>query len=361
MKKRVSLMGKIIIAIIMFILIIIACFLLYKMNQLKKLEAMSVHDMIAYVTENENTYVSMAIIENGEISFHTYGQNGVEIENTNLDFEIGSISKTMTALLLSKAVEEKKIDLFSPISDYLNFQENKYYPSLDRILTHTAGYKGYYFESEMIGNHLNKRNDFFGINKSKLLLKAASVSLEDKDYNFNYSNFGISVAGLVLESVYHNDYSELLTDYLKNELNLYNTTVATSDGNLSNYWNWKPDDGYIPAGAVISNIDDMAQYLNIYMTSNEEYILRPLQSMKKVDANTFFNNKMGIRIDEIGMTWIHDTDNKLIWHNGGTSHYNSYIAMKEDRSKGIVILSNYSPDYKIPVTVIGAKIMNEED
>ena len=56
-----------------------------------------------------------------------------------------------------------------------------------------------------------------------------------------------------------------MNDFIKNDLKLENTEVAKLNGNLNNYMNWKQDDGYIPAGAIISNISDMAEYLNMYL------------------------------------------------------------------------------------------------
>lgn len=135
--------------------------------------------------------------------------------------------------------------------------------------------------------------------------------------------------------------------------------IATCTGNLSGYWDWAENDGYIPAGAVISDIKDMSKYLDSYLSSENSYARKALKPIKKVDANNLFYLKRGIQIDEIGMTWIYDSEHHLYWHNGGTGNYNSYIAMNDDFTRGVVILCNYGPDKKIPATVIGAKMMNE--
>lgn len=52
-----------------------------------------------------------------------------------------------------------------------------------------------------------------------------------------------------------------------------------------------------------------------------------------------------------------DNKNDIIWHNGGTTAYNSYMGFYKDKSKGVVILSNLSPNEKISATVIGAKLL----
>lgn len=334
-------------------------FLCYKLHQLKKLQTMSVNDMLSYVTEDKDTFVSVAIIENGEISFHTYGSDTQETKETAYEYEIGSASKTMAALLVSRAIEEGKLSLSDSISKYLPLTANRYYPTIQRLLTHTSGYHNYYLTTEMIGNELHKENDFYGVGKEKLLKKVQDTSLKDKDYSFHYSNFGISVLGLVLENIYEKDYQTLLTEFLQNELALTDTGVGISSGNLSGYWKWKKDDAYLPAGAVISTIYDCADYMKFLMESEEPYVRNAFQILQPVDYHNTMYEKMNIEMNELAMTWIHDSKNSIYWHNGGTTHFNSYFAMSDDRLRGIVLLSNYGPNKKIPVTVIGAKMMKE--
>lgn len=348
---------KIFLLILLLITIVIVIFAKYKMHQLKNLQKMSTSDMLSYVTKKSNTFVSIAVIENGKTEFYTYGQNNTRIDRNDLQYEIGSISKTMVALLIAKAIKEKKINLSDSIAAYLDLPKDCYYPTIKRLLTHTSGYKSFYFESQMIANNLKGRNDFYGVSKEQLLKKVSQVKLQDSDYAFVYSNFGFSVLGLVLESVYHKEYTELLNDFLHSELGMINSNVASCKGNLKGYWDWAKDDGYIPAGAVISDIIDMSKYLNYYLTSKSTYARMPFELLKTINYSNILYTNIDIHLDKIGMSWIYDSKNKLYWHNGGTSKYNSYIAINEDFSKGIVVLCNYGPMEKIPVTVIGARMM----
>ena len=65
------------------------------------------------------------------------------------DYEIGSISKTFVGLMLSKAIEDNKINLNSSISEYLALDKDRYYPTIERLITHTSGYKSHYFNKQM--------------------------------------------------------------------------------------------------------------------------------------------------------------------------------------------------------------------
>lgn len=71
--------------------------------------------------------------------------------------------------------------------------------------------------------------------------------------------------------------------------------------------------------------------------------------------------KMNIRMDSVGMTWMIDELNGIIWHNGATTDFNSYIGFTKDKKKGVVILSNLNANDKISMSVIGAKLLVSQD
>ena len=101
----------------------------------------------------------------------------------------------------------------------------------------------------------------------------------------------------------------------------------------------------------------MASYLNVFLSNEIEYSSKTYTKIKDVNANSDTYEKMNIRLDGVGMTWIFDDKNDIIWHNGATTNFNSYIGFTKDKQKGVVILSNLNPNDKISMTVIGAKIL----
>ena len=210
----------------------------------------------------------------------------------------------------------------------------------------------------MIGNKFARiTNDFYGISREQILDRVKKVNIEDKDYPFAYSNFGISVLGLVLEKIYNDDFTNLLNEYIESQLGLTDTKVAKQSGNLNGYWKWKENDGYVPAGSIISNIKDMADYLNTYMAGSLTYAEETYRQIKGINATTSAYQMMNIRMDSVGMTWMLDDINGIVWHNGATTNFNSYMGFTKDRSRGVVILSNLSPNEKISMTVLGARIL----
>ena len=355
MKKRKLKIFTIIVIIIIFLYFIynLISGIIYK-NKMKEISQYTSNQMIDYtLNNNENAIISVAIYNENGITYNVYGAD----YNLNYDYEIGSITKTFTAMLVSKAIEEERINLDDSISNYLEL-ENRYYPTIKRIITHTSGLKPYYLSLQKIKNYFAGGNDFYNISKEQLLKELNKTRLEERDYNFNYSNFGVSALGLVLEKVYDKNYNELLEEYLQ-QLDMNNTTIATGTGNLSGYWKWNENDGYIPSGAIISNIEDMSKYLETLITSDENYVINVAESLTDINVENEIYNMLDVNIDRVGMTWMIDNKNNIIWHNGSTTNFNSYIGFNRKKKIGVVVLSNISPQKDINMTLIGNKVMHE--
>jgi CubicO group peptidase (beta-lactamase class C family) len=328
---------------------------LYKINQLSE---MTFKDMLAYTTkDNKDAVITVGMIRNGKMTYNVYGENGIELSQVEHIYEIGSITKTFTTSLLCKAISEGRISFDDSIDEYLSLQKRDYYPTIQRLVTHTSGYKGYYFEKPMISNFLRKENDFNGISEEMLLERLGKINLDDADYSFEYSNFGMATIGPVLEQIYGKDYTPLMNDYISSDLGLTNTKISDGSGDLDHYWKWSESDAYLPAGAILSNITDMMQYAQIQMREKPDYLSIAHKALTEVNSSTTSNEKMGIHIDAIGAGWMIDNENNIIWHNGGTGNFNSYLGFDKENQVGVVILSNLPPGYRIPATVMGIEIL----
>lgn len=354
----------IIIVVVAFLLLAGIGFAFYMMDmnkRIKNLKTMTSQEMIEFnLSERENDKIVIGIIQDGKVSYEFYGKDGKKEEENLREFEIGSLTKTFTTSLLAKAVSEGKIELDATIDKYLELPKQEHYPTILELATHTSGYKGYYMEKQMVTNFFHReKNDFYGITRETLCKRIGKVKLKDKEYGFKYSNFGLSVLGEILCKVYEKDYRELMTDYVKNELGMENTRVSDGTGKVEGLWHWQEEDAYLPAGSILSNIEDMTAYLQLQMEESLSYLSLAHEKQKELDANQWPMDEMGIRIDAAGLGWLIDEERGLLWHNGGTSNYNSYMAFDEEGKLGIVILSNQSPNYRISETVVGIRRMEE--
>lgn len=330
----------------------------YSKYQMSKVPELSFQEALEYTTkDNAAAVITVGIIKDGNTSYTVYGENGKELPKELHTYEIGSLTKTFTAAMVSKAAQDGEIDISATIDQYLSLPEGNVYPTVAALLTHTSGYKSHYIESPMISNFFTGKNSFLGVTKTMVVNKASELSVPKEDYPFNYSNFGYAVLGLILEEVYGDDYTTLANQFAK-ELNLSHTQLSTQNGDLGKYWDWNDGDAYLSAGGLTSNVNDMLTYAQ-FQLDESGYFADCHKELRKVDAAPEQYKAMGINMDAIGMAWIIDSENGVVWHNGGTGNYNSYLGFSVDKNMAVIVLSNLAPNYRIPATVLGVKLFDE--
>jgi len=328
-----------------------------RINQnLEKLPDMTFTECLNYTTKgNLDAVITVGTIRDGLMSYHVYGPDGEELETKPHTYEIGSLTKTVTAYLILKAEEEGKLSLSDPIDKYLDLPEGTY-PTIESLLTHTSGYEGYYLNPEMMMNGVIMGAPFRFVTERRILTEAAKHCPSKGKHEWNYSNFGYALLGLVLEQVY-DDYYVALVNHNLQELGMQNSAFRSEQGDLGKCWKWELRDAYAPAGAIQSDIEDMLTYAQLQLTNDDfQKMHEPLCSINQKNEGY---EQLGIQIDEIGMAWIVDDTNDFVWHNGGTDDYNSYLGVCKDTGTAVVILSNLPDDYRIPATVLGTKLLHE--
>jgi len=318
---------------------------------------MSFDELLGEALEGKkDACVTVGVLKDGQTSYEVYGEGGERLDQTEYRYEIGSITKTMTAALIAQAILEEKLQLTDTIDKYLELPNGKIYPTIEALLTHTSGLDEEYYEWSMLPYLFHhEKNPLSGITGENILQEYREVKLKKgKEYGFSYSNYGFALLGLVLEKVYGTDYTSLLNHYLADDLAMKNTYVSNGDADFEGNWQWEDGDAYIPAGAVVSNITDMLLYAQAQLGDDQALTLCH-QSLKRVDASNKWKRMAGFCVDEIGMSWIIDTENRIIWHNGGTGVHSSYLGFCPEKNTAVVVLSNLSQDEDISTTTIGFK------
>lgn len=328
---------------------------------LRQIETMSFEELLQEALEDKaDARVTVGVIKDGQMTYEVYGSDGKAMEQTEYLYEIGSITKTMTATLTARAVQEDKLSLADTIDKYLELPEGKVYPTIEALLTHTSGLDEEYYEWSML-SYLNhpEENPFRGLTGETLLEEYQRTKLKQgKEYKFEYSNYGFALLGLVLEDVYDTDYTSLLNEYLQDDLAMKDTHVSNGDADFDGNWIWENGDAYIPAGAVVSDITDMLLYADAQL-SGDPTLTMCHQPLKQINDGDKWSRLGGFVIDEIGMSWIIDTENGVIWHNGATGMHTSYLGFCPEENAAVVVLSNLSQNEDIQTTTLGFKKMME--
>lgn len=103
----------------------------------------------------------------------------------------------------------------------------------------------------------------------------------------------------------------------------------------------------------------MSLYARALLKGSLDYLRLAREPLAAIDATTEQLSSLGIRMDAIGASWMLDEEHGIVWHNGGTSNFNCYLGFDPARQIAVVVLSNLSPDDRIPATVLGAKLLQE--
>jgi len=322
---------------------------------------MSSLEIIKYVTKGEKkAIISVGIVQNGQNSFTVYGENGRELQKREYIYEIASITKTFTAQLFARAINEGKLSLDDTIDRFLDLPLKKYYPTIRRLLTHTSGYKAAYYHNT--GSLIEATPNFEviggGVTEKMLLNTIGAINLEDKDYPWEYSNFAFAVAGLILKKIYSEDYTSMINMYLSNDLNLHNTWV--NDGksvNVSNFWAWSKDNPYIPCGAIVSTITDMMKYAQMQIDEQPSYVSLSHTELAKLDPPIDVTGyDYDAKTDAMGLGWMICSFYDLIHHSGNTGYSNSFIVFDKARRIAVVVLTNMPGSQS---RLIGSAIIKE--
>lgn len=357
--RRITIAISLIAGLVIVTAIALLALSFYGKAMMKKIPALSFDEALRYTLhDNPEAILTIGIIKDGQVSFTVYGNNGAILPAALHTYEIGSLTKTFTAAMVAQAVQEGRIALDDTIDEYIALPSDNTYPTIAQLLTHTSGYNSHYFEWPMAANFFVRDNDFFGITKAMVRKRLASLSVPALEYAYEYSNFGYAVLALVLEEVHGKEYASLLDAFVREELHLQHTRLSDMKGDLGKFWDWKSGDAYLSAGGLVSTIEDMLAYAHLQL-DKQGFIGASQESLKRIDAANEQYELLGIRLDSIAMAWILDEENGFVWHNGATSNYNSYLAFDPVRQLAVVILSNLSPQSRIPATVLGVKLMQE--
>lgn len=168
---------------------------------------------------------SFAIAENDRPTFiKVVGFSDVEKKqkaNVETQYRIGSISKTFTAVLMMKAVEEKKISLNKKLSDFYSEIPNADKITIENLLQHRTGIHNLTNEAEYWQYNTKPQTESSLVN----IIKKYKSDFEPGSKH-EYSNSNYILLGFILEKVYKKSYAELVKSKITKPLKLNLTEVG---------------------------------------------------------------------------------------------------------------------------------------
>jgi len=262
-------------------------------------------------------------------------------------YEIGSITKTFTSTLLAQAVISGRVTLDTPVAQLLpDFKipsRGGMEITLGELGTQHSGLP------RQPSNLLPKdpANPYADYDAAKLKAFLAGCQLpRDPGAGYEYSNLGFGLLGYALAQLDHSSYGAVSDEKILKPLGMTMSGTVFSDAmrarlasghNLSGdpMKNWDFD-ALAGAGAIRSTANDMLRYLKANMGIDRS----PLADAMKLAQQPRSDMATTIRI---GLAWM-TTGKGIIWHNGGTGGYRSFIGFTADGRHGVVVLSNAAAD-----------------
>lgn len=301
------------------------------------------------VDNGENIAIVVGLITPQGATYFSYGVKSLETKefvNENSVFEIGSISKTFTGILLADMVVKGDLNLDDPLQNLL--PEGVTAPTrngesikLFHLSNHTSSLP------REAGNMTRPftSNPYSDYTEKKIYDALNSYELTwDIGTQYNYSNYAVGLLGHVLASKRKLTYEELMVDVIAKPLGMVNTRVVFSPQMKENLAMGHSHGMEVPnwdlpaltgAGGIRSTAVDMLKYVAANM-GLEKNSLYPAMQLSHKNSGSEASNPI------VGLGW--HTSNydgiEIIEHNGGTGGYVAYAGFIKAGDKGVVVLSN---------------------
>lgn len=339
--KKIMKKPKILFTLVLTILVLIQTFTnCVAYAEINNNNLSSNNDIIDYIDTEINKLIdhkeakgiTVSIVQNNEVVLSKgYGyadeKNGINVEPESTIFKIGSVSKIFVSLAAMQLVEQGKLDMNTPITQYLeaDFPKFKYPVTMENLLTHTAGFEDLYSPLEVeLEKDIIPLKDFVSNYMPSQVFKPGEVSA--------YSNYGISLAGYVIERISGMSFYDYAEENIFKPLEMNQTTyMPTPKGTVSKAFSPKGEEKSdvlehsYPAGSVTSTAEDMAKYMTFLLDENDQSILG---STGKIDM---FNQHFAMDKELLGYGYVwrrHEINGHIFYeHGGGTANFTSELVL----------------------------------
>ena len=303
----------------------------------------------ARVNTEVNTGIVVGVITSQGTSFFSHGVKSLETNepiNEYTVFEIGSITKTFTGILLANEVVNGELNLDDPVQNLLPVGYTAPTRKGKSIkLVHLANHTSALPRVPNNFVRTNPENPYADLTEQQVNEFVDSYELPyDIGTKFLYSNLGMGLLGNVIAAKKNCTYEELMLKNIAEPLGLKDTRITLTpymERRFAKGHNMGVEVDYytLPAiagaGAIRSTAVDMLRYLAANM-GIEKTDLYPAMELS--------HKSIGIKEGDmtVGLGWITSMveGEEIIWHDGGTGGFMSFVGFTKDGKKGVVVLTN---------------------
>ncbi|MFR9721835.1 serine hydrolase domain-containing protein [Streptomyces sp. MS19] len=280
-------------------------------------------------------------------------------------FALGSLTKTLTALLLAELASRGDVSYDDPIDLHLppTAAPRRGGPpiTLLDLATHSAGLP------RLPGNFLRRAlphplaNPYARYRAEDL--HHATARIRPRSRVVRYSTFGMGLLGHLLANAAGTDFGTLLTERVLRPLGMTGTSLSRLQGPppdaITGHRRGRPVqhwtfDALAGAGAAYATADDMLRYLQAHLRPHQTPIPTALTATHQ-PYHPYPRSP-----NATCMAWTHRAtqDRTLLWHSGGTGGFTAFIGFSPEAQAGAVLLANATPTRAQPVLRAGRLLLD---
>jgi CubicO group peptidase (beta-lactamase class C family) len=317
-------------------------------------------------THKVNAGIVVGIVDEHGSRVISYGKldNGTDQEvNGDTLFEIASVTKTFTTLLLQDMIERGEMKLDDPVAKYLPTSvkmptRNGKEITLLQLATHASGLPRFP-DNGLITPQGEVNSADYTVEKLYDFLSGYKLT-RDPGAKFDYSDLGMGLLGQAIALKAGTNYESLVVDRICRPLKMDSTRITLTPELKSRFATGHNQLGYVAsnldcgvlmaAGGLRSTANDLLKYVsaNLGLTRST---LTPL--MEKTHAIHFQSDTPSGYVStggSIGLAWFVVSDpqgRKIVRHGGASGGYKTFVGFDLTRRRGIVVLSNSQDSFGI--------------
>lgn len=308
------------------------------------------------------TSVQYALIADGKITISgvagVYGKNSPTPLTDTKMYGIGSISKIFTTVAVLQLVQDGKVKLDTPVTEYIPefaMADPRYKDITVRmLLNHSSGLMGSTLGSTILFN------DKDTVTYDNLLdtLKTSRLKADPGDFSV-YCNDGFSLAELLVEKVTGSSFTEYMKQNISDPMELYNTKTPQDDFQqerlVKTYVpgsnNTLPTEilNMIGAGGIYSSAKNLCEFATIFMNDSSSSVLNST-SVKAMENKEYLKGlwpedkpstvSYGLGWDSVYTYPFENYGIKALSKGGDTLFYHGNLTVLPDQNMAVAVLSS---------------------
>lgn len=310
----------------------------------------------------------VGVYDAGKLEIYGFGVGPGGQPPTGLTlYDIGSVTKVYTSLLLADAVQRKEVDIDTPVADLLPPgvtvpTRDQQVITLRHLSLHSSGLPRL---PPAIAARAASPDPYAAYGESHLYADLVRTHLESTPgTTIAYSNYGAGLLGFALGRKLGQGYEKAVTSRILEPLALTDTTFAVRPADAARYAEGTNDelvkvkpwkfDALAGAGALISTARDQLRLIEIELdaAAGGKQVLRRAMALSQ-------EPQLEGSGQNTGLGWQIDAEGRY-WHNGGTAGHHSFIGFDTKTRRGVVLLSGTSTSLIDAVAVKLYKVLAGE-